>query len=74
MQLEADWADGAGVMRGSLLKRLSPSHLDACLHRYTFLLDLALQDGQPLLMVGPTGTGKTTYMSRQLLQGLPQDK
>ena len=42
--------------------------------RYTFLLDLALQHNQPLLMVGPTGTGKSVYMNRHLLQGLPKDK
>ena len=36
--------------------------------RYTFLLDLALQHNQPLLMVGPTGTGKSVYMNRHLVQ------
>ena len=42
--------------------------------RYTFLLDLALQHNQPLLMVGPTGTGKSVYMNRHLVQGLPKEK
>jgi len=37
-------------------------------------LDLALQHGTPLLLVGPTGTGKSTYVGRHLLSGLPQDK
>jgi dynein heavy chain len=30
--------------------------------------------GHPLLLVGPTGTGKSVYVQRHLLQGLPQDK
>eukprot|EP00955_Chlamydomonas_euryale_P064420 358972-Chlamydomonas_euryale.AAC.1 len=42
--------------------------------RYTYLLDMALQHNQPLLMVGPTGTGKSVYMSRHLVKGLPGDK
>ncbi len=42
--------------------------------RYTYLLDLALQHNQPLLMVGPTGTGKSVYMNRHLVQGLPKEK
>ncbi|KAG2451278.1 hypothetical protein HYH02_003884 [Chlamydomonas schloesseri] len=42
--------------------------------RYTFLMDLALQHNQPLLMVGPTGTGKSTYINRHLVSGLPRDK
>ncbi|KAG2501733.1 hypothetical protein HYH03_000233 [Edaphochlamys debaryana] len=42
--------------------------------RYTFLLDLALHFNQPLLMVGPTGTGKSTYINRHLVSGLPKDK
>ncbi|GLC47993.1 hypothetical protein PLESTB_000047400 [Pleodorina starrii] len=42
--------------------------------RYTFLLDTALQNNQPLLMVGPTGTGKSTYINRHLVWGLPKDK
>lgn len=46
-------------------------HCVSC--RYTYLLNLAVTHGQPLLMVGPTGTGKSTYINRYLLQGLPQD-
>ncbi|KXZ55711.1 DHC8 protein [Gonium pectorale] len=42
--------------------------------RYTFLLDTALQNNQPLLMVGPTGTGKSTYINRHLVSVLPRDK
>ncbi|CAD7701708.1 unnamed protein product [Ostreobium quekettii] len=41
--------------------------------RYTFLLDTALKNNQPLLMVGPTGTGKSVYICRHLVQGLPKD-
>lgn len=39
----------------------------------TYLLDVALQHGIPLLLVGPTGTGKSTYVGKHLLTGLPQD-
>lgn len=42
--------------------------------RYTFLLDVSLQSNFPLLMVGPTGTGKSVYMSSHLVSGLPGDK
>lgn len=42
--------------------------------RYTYLLDLALQHGQPLLMVGASGTGKTSIIAAHILSGgLPQD-
>ena len=37
-------------------------------------MDLALQHNQPLLMVGPTGTGKSTYINRHLVSGLPREK
>eukprot|EP00798_Chlamydomonas_sp_ICE-L_P012761 gene12761-16012_t len=42
--------------------------------RYTYLLDLALTHNQPLLMVGPTGTGKSVYINRHLADGLPKEK
>lgn len=42
--------------------------------RYTYLLDLAQQHGQPLLMVGASGTGKTSIIAAHILNGgLPQD-
>lgn len=38
------------------------------------MLDLALQHGQPLLMVGASGTGKTSIIAAHLLAGgLSQD-
>lgn len=40
--------------------------------RVTFLLDVALQHNIPLLLVGPSGTGKSTYVGRHMQQGLSQ--
>lgn len=37
--------------------------------RYTYLLDLALQHGQPLLMVGASGTTKTSIIAAHILNG-----
>jgi len=36
-------------------------------HRYTYLFDLSLRHGYPLLLVGATGTGKTTIVMRHML-------
>lgn len=45
-----------------------------CVCRYTYLLDLALQHNQPLLMVGGSGTGKTSTITAHILNGgLSQD-
>ena len=41
--------------------------------RYTFSLDIALNHNQPMLMVGPTGTGKLVYINRYLVRELPED-
>ncbi|KAI8468854.1 MAG: dynein heavy chain 8 [Monoraphidium minutum] len=37
--------------------------------RYSFLFDLSLRQRYPLLLIGPTGTGKTTLVMRHLLGG-----
>ena len=35
--------------------------------RYTFLVDLAVSNGHPVLLTGPTGTGKSAYVKSYLL-------
>lgn len=42
--------------------------------RYTFVLDTAIKNHYPVLLVGPTGTGKSVYINNHLVRGLPQDK
>jgi hypothetical protein len=37
------------------------------IRRYTYLFDLSLRHRYPLLLAGPTGTGKTTLVMRHLL-------
>jgi len=46
----------------------------ADLARVGFLLDLALDARYPLLLCGPSGTGKSVYAGRHLTRGLPRDK
>ncbi|KAK3267509.1 hypothetical protein CYMTET_23939 [Cymbomonas tetramitiformis] len=41
--------------------------------RYTYLLDLAIKMEMPILFCGPTGTGKSVYVNRYLMQ-LPKEK
>lgn len=41
--------------------------------RYTYILDLMIRNNVPLLLVGPTGTGKSKYISTKLLSGLGTD-
>lgn len=38
--------------------------------RITALLDLLLRHGKPLMLVGPTGTGKSVYTMQYLLKGI----
>ncbi|XP_040909250.1 dynein heavy chain 12, axonemal [Toxotes jaculatrix] len=42
--------------------------------RYTYLLDLCISYGMPLLFVGPTGTGKSVYVKEKLMNNLDKDR
>ncbi|XP_063065421.1 dynein axonemal heavy chain 12 [Engraulis encrasicolus] len=42
--------------------------------RYTYLMDLGIKYGVPLLFVGPTGTGKSVYVKEKLMNNLDKDK
>nr|XP_046251760.1 dynein axonemal heavy chain 12 isoform X2 [Scatophagus argus] len=41
--------------------------------RYTYLMDLGISYGVPLLFVGPTGTGKSVYVKETLMNNLDKD-
>ncbi|XP_078059400.1 dynein axonemal heavy chain 12 [Mustelus asterias] len=42
--------------------------------RYTYLLDLCVTNGKPLLFVGQTGTGKSLYVQDKLMNNLDKDR
>ncbi|KAK1801742.1 hypothetical protein P4O66_022373 [Electrophorus voltai] len=42
--------------------------------RYTYLMDLCINYGVPLLFVGPTGTGKSVYVKEKLMNHLDKDR
>ncbi|KAK9514800.1 hypothetical protein VZT92_025488 [Zoarces viviparus] len=42
--------------------------------RYTYLMDLCISYGVPLLFVGPTGTGKSVYVKEKLMNNLDKDR
>ncbi|XP_068019795.1 dynein axonemal heavy chain 12 isoform X1 [Melanerpes formicivorus] len=41
--------------------------------RYTYLIDLFITHGKPLLLVGPAGTGKSVYIKDKLMNNLEKD-
>ncbi|XP_034028529.1 dynein heavy chain 12, axonemal [Thalassophryne amazonica] len=42
--------------------------------RYSYLMDLCISYGLPLLFVGPTGTGKSVYVKEKLMNNLDKDR
>uniref|UniRef100_A0A8C5TGG8 Dynein axonemal heavy chain 12 n=1 Tax=Malurus cyaneus samueli TaxID=2593467 RepID=A0A8C5TGG8_9PASS len=42
--------------------------------RYTYLLDMFITHGIPLLLVGPTGTGKSVYVKDKLMNNLEKER
>ncbi|KAJ3039074.1 Dynein heavy chain 7, axonemal [Rhizophlyctis rosea] len=42
--------------------------------RYNYLMDLLITHDRGFLLVGPTGTGKSKYISNKLLSGVSRDK
>ncbi|NXP46066.1 DYH7 protein, partial [Heliornis fulica] len=42
--------------------------------RYTYLMDLFITHGKPLLLVGPTGTGKSVYVKDKLMNNLEKER
>ncbi|XP_054630913.1 dynein axonemal heavy chain 7-like [Dunckerocampus dactyliophorus] len=41
--------------------------------RYTYLMDICITNGVPLLLAGPTGTGKSVYVMEMLMNSLDND-
>uniref|UniRef100_A0A8C3KWS1 Dynein axonemal heavy chain 12 n=1 Tax=Calidris pygmaea TaxID=425635 RepID=A0A8C3KWS1_9CHAR len=42
--------------------------------RYTYLIELFVTHGKPLLLVGPTGTGKSVYVKDKLMNNLENER
>ncbi|XP_029642789.1 dynein heavy chain 12, axonemal-like isoform X2 [Octopus sinensis] len=42
--------------------------------RYTYLLNLSIEQNMPMLFVGPTGTGKSCYVQDKLMKGISKEK
>lgn len=42
--------------------------------RYKFLMDILIRHGKPVMLVGPTGTGKSVYVKDKLMNELDKNE
>lgn len=42
--------------------------------RYSYMMDLMIRHQLPMLLVGPTGTGKSSYIQEKIMHGLDSNK
>ena len=70
-RLWTDLMDTSPIPLDSQLRKIIVPTIDTV--RYTYLLDLGVKHNQPVLFVGPTGTGKSVYI-QQYLNDLPMDQ
>ena len=42
--------------------------------RYSHIMELMIKNDKPLLLIGPTGTGKSVYVKDKLMNHLSQDQ
>ena len=60
------------VLKGTKFNEIVVPTVDTT--RYTYMLDAAIAAGNPLLFIGPTGTGKSVYVNKKLNSGLDKEK
>jgi dynein heavy chain len=58
--------------KGTLVQDIVVTTIDTI--RYSYILKHNIENNIPTLFVGPTGTGKSVYIQRVLLNDLPSDK
>jgi len=68
--LWTDLVDDTMVPFDSNFERIIVQTADSA--KYTFLMDVLIKHNLPLLLVGPTGTGKSVYVKQYLMRLDPE--